>query len=548
VTRTTRSGRIAAAIAIATAILVAAPVISIIALAMQPAPDVWQTLIQYVLPRSLLDTALLLIGVGALSLAIGTGAAWAVSLHEFRGRQMLLWLLPLPLAIPTYLAAYVYVDLFEPLGLVHKTLALWLPLQDAVRLLPSLRSLPGAIIVIALVLYPYVYLSARTMFQFQSAEFAEAAKTLGAGRWTTFRRISLPMARPALAVGTALVSLETLNDIGASEYLGVRTLTVSVFTTWLNRGSLAGAAQLSCFMLAIVAGLIAIERYGRRNVTAEFSAESPRLTQRTTLAGIKGGFAFAACLLPVCLGFLVPLSYLAHQSFKRGLFANFDTALWRDAFNSVAFASLATLAALLLGFATILAWRWRPNRLRFIAMNIAQLGYTLPGLVLALGLLAPVLAIDNALNALAAMLGRSPPGLVMVGSGAAVVIAYVIRFLAVPTGFIKAGFERIPSDYDDSARAVGAGQTTTMRLIHLPLLRPAMLGAVIVVFVDCLKELPATLLLRPLNVDTLATSIYQYASRGSFEDGALAALLIVAASIGPVAWLTRFSDLPSGPA
>jgi iron(III) transport system permease protein len=181
-------------------------------------------------------------------------------------------------------------------------------------------------------------------------------------------------------------------------------------------------------------------------------------------------------------------------------------------------------------------------------MNIAQLGYTLPGLVLALGLLAPVLAIDNALNALAASLGRSPPGLVMVGSGAAVVIAYVIRFLAVPTGFIKAGFERIPHDYDDSARAVGARQTTTMRLIHLPLLRPAMLGAVIVVFVDCLKELPATLLLRPLNVETLATSIYQYASRGSFEEGALAALLIVAASIGPVAWLTRFSDIPSGPA
>ena len=170
-------------------------------------------------------------------------------------------------------------------------------------MLPNLRSLPGAIIVIALVLYPYVYLSARTMFQFQSAEFAEAAKTLGAGRWTTFWRISLPMARPALAVGTALVSLETLNDIGASEYLGVRTLTVSVFTTWLNRGSLAGAAQLSCFMLAIVAGLIAIERYGRRNVTTEFSAESPRLTQRTPLTGIKGGLAFAACLLPVCSDF-----------------------------------------------------------------------------------------------------------------------------------------------------------------------------------------------------------------------------------------------------
>ncbi len=544
----TGSGRIAAAIAMATAILVAAPVISIIALAIQPAPDIWQTLVKYVLPKSLLDTALLLTGVGALSMAIGTGAAWIVSLHEFRGRRLLLWLLPLPLAIPTYLAAYVYVDLFEPLGLVHRTLGLWMPLPDAVRLLPGLRSLPGAIAVMALVLYPYVYLSARTMFQFQSAEFSEAAKTLGAGRWTVFWRISLPMARPALAVGAALVSLETLNDIGASEYLGVRTLTVSVFTTWLNRGSLAGAAQLSCFMLAIVAVLIAVERYGRRNVTTEFSAESPRLTPRTRLHGIRGAGAFVLCLVPIILGFLVPLLFLAHQSFKRGLLDNFDMTLWRDAFNSVAFASLATSTALLLGFATILAWRWRPDRLRFAAMNIAQLGYALPGLVLAIGLLAPLLAIDNALNALAASLGRSLPGLIIIGSGAAVVIAYVIRFLAVPTGFIRAGFERIPRDYDDSARAVGAAQGTTMRLIHLPLLRPALLGAAIVVFVDCLKELPATLLLRPLNVETLATSIYQYASRGSFEDGALAALLIVAASIGPVAWLTKFSDVPAGPA
>jgi iron(III) transport system permease protein len=548
VNRATRAGRVAAALAVATAILVAAPVISIISLAMDPAPDVWRVLIAYVLPQAMLDTALLLGGVGALALSVGAGTAWLISLHDFRGRAMLVWLMPLPLAIPTYMAAYVYADLFEPLGLVHRTLAAWLPLRDVVTALPNLRSMPGAIIVIGLVLYPYVYLSARTMFQFQSAEFGEAARTLGANSWTVFWRVSLPMARPALAVGVALVSLETLNDIGASEYLGIRTLTVSIFTTWLNRGSLAGAAQLSCFMLAIVACLIAIERYGRRNITTEFAAESPRLTPRTRLSGVKGCAAFAACLLPVLLGFVVPVLFLLQQSFGRGLLANFDMSLGRDALNSIAFATLATLIALTLGFATILAWRWRPNALRFIAMNISQTGYALPGLVLALGLLTPVLAIDNGLNTIAGWLGRSLPGLILIGSGAAVVIAYVIRFLAVPTGLIKAGFERIPHDYDDSARAAGAGQATTMLKIHLPLLRPAMLGAVIIVFVDCLKELPATLLLRPLNVDTLATSIYQFASRGSFEEGALAALLIVAASIGPVAWLTRFSDMPSGPA
>jgi iron(III) transport system permease protein len=195
----------------------------------------------------------------------------------------------------------------------------------------------------------------------------------------------------------------------------------------------------------------------------------------------------------------------------------------------------------------IVAQRWRTSRLTNLSVAVAQTGYALPGTVLALGLLTPVLFIDNGFSKLAGWLSLASPGLVMVGSGAAVVIAYVIRFLAVPTGFIKAGFEHIPVDYDDSARAAGAPAITTLRVIQLPLLRPALFGAVIVVFVDCLKELPATLLLRPLNVETLATSIYQYASRGSFEEGALAALLIVAASIGPVVWLTRFADVPQGP-
>lgn len=540
------SERVVLSLALFASLLVATPVIAIVVLALQPTPDLWSHLLNYVLPLALRDTALLLFGVGLVTLVIGAGTAWLISLHDFPGRSTLLWLMPLPLAIPTYIAAYVYVDIFEPLGLVHRTLTLWLPVQDAVAALPNLRSLPGAIFIIGLVLYPYVYLSARAMFQLQSAEFAEAARTLGAGRWNIFWRVSLPMARPALAIGLALVALETLNDIGASEYLGVRTLTVSIFNTWLNRGSLAGAAQLSCFALAIVSALIALERYGRRNANHEFSSESPRLTHRIRLAGLRSWLAFVVCFTPVLIGFFVPLLFLLHQSARRGLFVT-STTVWRDAFSSVTFATLATLIALSLGFATVLAHRWRPQAWKSASANIAQMGYALPGLVLALGLLTPLLAIDNGLNMLAGSIGSALPGLVLIGSGAAVVTAYVIRFLAVPTGFIRAGFERIPLDYDDSARSVGAGQITSMRRIHTPLLRPAMLGAVIIVFVDCLKELPATLLLRPMNVETLSTSIYQYASRGSFEEGAFAALLIVAASIGPVAWLTRFSDMPKGP-
>jgi iron(III) transport system permease protein len=521
-------------------------VISIAVLALQPETELWQHLIAYVLPQALRDTAALLVGVGIVALLVGAGSAWLISSHDFPGRALLLWLLPLPLAIPTYLAAYVYVDLFEPLGLVHRALATTMPLPDAVKYLPSMRSLPGAVFVIGIVLYPYVYLSARAMFQHRSAEFAEAAKVLGADGWTTFRRVSLPMARPALAVGLALVSLETLNDIGASEYLGVRTLTVSVFTTWLNRGSLAGAAQLSLFMLAIVAVLIAVERFGRREGSVEFSAENPRLAPRTQLSGIRGWLAFTTCLLPAFLGFAVPLLYLLRESLRRGLLSS-ETTVWRDASHTITLAAITTGIALLLGLIVIVAQRWRASRLITLSLTIAQTGYALPGLVLALGLLTPVLFIDNAFNTVAAWLGLASPGLVMVGSGAALVIAYVIRFLAVPTGFIKAGFARIPVDYDDSARAAGAPVLTTLRVIQLPLLRPALLGAVIVVFVDCLKELPATLLLRPLNVETLATSIYQYASRGSFEEGALAALLIVAASVPPVIWLTRFADVPQGP-
>ncbi|PPQ43548.1 ABC transporter permease [Rhodopseudomonas palustris] len=531
-------------LALLTALLVAAPVISLMLIALQPAPEVWSHLIAYVLPRAVSDTALLIAGVGTLTLLIGTSTAWLVSSHDFPGRTALIWLLPLPLSVPTYLSAYVYVDLFEPLGLVHRTLSLMMPAAQAVQWLPQMRSLPGAMLLLAAVLYPYVYLSARAVFQAQGTDAIEAARTLGAGRFTILRRVVLPMARPALAVGVALAALETLNDIGASEYLGVRTLTVSVFNTWLNRGSLAGAAQLSLVLLGFAALLIAIERFGRRSASVELSAESPRLRSRTRLHGLKGGLATAACLLPPLFGFVLPATYLLGESLRRSLSIGIDPALWRDALHTVTLAALATLIALGLGLIVVLATRWREARTTRAAMAVAQLGYTLPGLVLALGLLTPVLVIDGTVANIFRSFGYPSPGLILMSTGGAVVAAYVIRFLAVPTGLLKAGFDRIPRDYDDSARAAGAGRLTTLWKIDLPLLRPALVGAAILVFVDCLKELPATLLLRPLNVETLSTSIYQYASRGSFEDGALAALIIVAASIPPVIWLTRFSDLP----
>jgi iron(III) transport system permease protein len=538
----------AAALAVLTGVVVVLPVISIALLALQPAADLWPHLLSYVLPRATLDTALLLAGVGALATVLGVGAAWVISSHDFPGRGLLIWLMPLPLAIPTYIGAYVYVDVFEPLGVVHNTLSLWLPRQDALKLLPPVRSLPGAIVIIALVLYPYVYLSARAMFQTQSAEFAEAARLLGARRWQEFFRVSLPMARPALAVGLALVLLETLNDIGASEYLGVRTMTVSIFTTWLNQGSLAGAAQMSCLMLFVVAALVLMERKGRRQSAFSAAAESPRIAERTQLSGARGWLACGLCFIPPLLGFALPFAFLLRESIRRSLIGGIDAGVAQATGNSIVLALIATAIVLLLGLVANLANRWRNSAATSASIGASQAGYAVPGLILALGLLTPLVAFDNVVNAAAHGLGATAPGLLLAGSSGAVVIAYAIRFMAVSSGLTQAGFERIPRDYDDSARVSGASQWTCMRKIYLPLLRPALWGAAILVFVDCLKELPATLLLRPMNVETLSTSIYQFASRGSFEQGSLAALLIVAASIVPVVWLTRFADVPNGPA
>jgi iron(III) transport system permease protein len=381
------------------------------------------------------------------------------------------------------------------------------------------------------------------MFQTQGAQFMEAARLLGARPWALARRITLPLARPAIAVGLALALLETLNDIGASEYLGVQTLTLSIFTTWLNRGSLAGAAQIACLMLIFVAALIALERYGRRG--REFAAltQDARLGSRVALDGAARWIAAVACFIPVVVGFLLPVGYLAHQVVVRGLLVGFDPDLLRHALTTIALASAATAITLALGFLAVAALRFAKHPVITTCVNVAAIGYAVPGTVLALGLLSPLVMVDDGINALARALGGAGVGLLLAGSSAAVVIAYVIRFLAIAIGFAQAGFARISTEFDEVARMLGAGPGTLARTVHLPLVRPAMLGAALLVFVDCLKELPATLLLRPLNVETLSTYIYQFATRGSFEEGALAALIIVTVGILPVIRITRYADI-----
>src|SRR5215475_3771869 len=516
------------AMAVVAGLVAIAPLASLIILAFGETGDLWAHLARYVIPAAFAQTALLLAGVAVVTIIIGASSAWLVTTFAFPGRDALSWLLPLPLAIPTYIVAYVYVDILDALGPVQSALRTVFSWRSAADYwFPKVRSLAGAILLFGFVLYPYVYLAARAMFQTQGPLFTEPARMLGARPWELARRITVPLARPAMSVGVSLALLETLNDIGASEYLGVQTLTLSIFTTWLNRGSLAGAAQMACLMLLIVIALIVLERQGRRRRGFAVSATDPRHVSRIALTGAARWIAVVGCFVPVVLGLLV----------------GFDASLVGYALTTVALASIATAITLVLGFSAVAALRYVKHPIIATSVNVAGIGYAVPGTVLALGLLSPLVLVDEGINALARAFGEKGVGLVLAGSGAALVIAYVIRFLAIAIGFAQAGFSRISMELDDVARLLGAGPGTLARTIHLPLAQPAIFGAALLVFVDCLKELPATLLLRPHNVETLATYIYQFATRGSFEQGSLAALIIVAVGILPVIRITRYADI-----
>lgn len=524
--------------------LVLLPLLALAATALSStqAAEIWPHLVANVLPGVLMQTALLLLGVGLLSAGIGVGAAWLVSQFEFPGRRSLEWLLVLPLALPTYLTAYIYVEFLGfqgPLQSALRAMTGWRSLRD--YWFPDPRNLPGAIAIMAIVLYPYVYLSTRALFSLQGATIVEAARNLGATPGRLFWRIGLPLARPALAAGLTLVLLETLNDIGATEYLGVRSLTLSIYTTWINRGSLPGAAQIACVMLLVVFLLILAEARLRGQRRFTLPVRQPRHVGRKLLTGRAAAAAAFACLLPVLFGAILPIGYLVAEILQRGLLDQFDTGLLKLLGNAVLLAGTASIIVLALGLGIATASRsGRETWLKPLA-RLASLGYAVPGTVLALGLLIPLAAFDNALaNASRALFGFNP-GLVLIGSGAALVIAYAVRFLAIGVSGVESGLARVSPRIDDAARALGAGRQEILRRLHWPLARPAVAAAALLVFVDCLKELPATLLLRPLNIDTLATVVYGHASRGVFEDGALAALLIIFAGLYPAVILAKTS-------
>ncbi|MFV0283789.1 MAG: ABC transporter permease [Castellaniella sp.] len=527
---------------------VLAPVLALIGLAGQGSGAHWGHLLEFVLPGVLVQTLGLLVGVGALAAALGVGAAWLVTAYDFPGRKMLSWALLLPLAVPTYIVAYAYLDILHPLG----------PIQESVRALlgyasprefrlPDLRNLSGAIVLLAFVLYPYVYLTTRSMFASQAAHLMEAARLLGHGPWAAFRHVALPLARPAIAVGLCLVLLETLNDIGASEFLGVQTLTVAIYTTWVTRSDLAGAAQIALVALLLVTLLIAIERHSRRRLRYTGSRRVTPIRPRR-LHGLKGWLAILLGLMPVTVGFIAPASYLLALSLERlGTGQGPSAALIRATGQTLKISALAMIVTLALGLIVVWSRRILPRtRTWWRALpRLVTLGYAVPGTVLAIGLLFSLMAVERGLSALRAASGLDPAGLLLLGTPAALTLAYVIRFLTIPVGTLEAGLDRIPSSMDQAARLLGENVHGMLRRVHLPLLRPALAASALLIFVDAMKELPATLLLRPLNFDTLATWLYAEAARGTYEEGAIAALGIVAAGLLPVILLARLLDRPA---
>lgn len=530
----------------ALALLVLAPVAALIAIALGADDNIWPHVLTLVLPRAFVETIGLLLGVGVTVAVIGVLTAWLTATCRFPGQSVLDWALLLPLAIPTYIVAYCYVDILDSFG----------PVQSGLRRLfgfasrqdywfPEIRSLPGAIFVMSLVLYPYVYLCVRAVFLMQTASVFDVARTLGASRAGVFFRVAVPLARPAIAVGVALALMETLNDVGATEYLGVRSLAVAVYTTWVSRGSLAGAAQIACAMLVIVLALIVIERLARRR--QRYVGNSQRVHDRGSphvLSGFPAMAATLVCLVPLMLGFVVPAGFLLREAIGVLAQDGLDPEFFTYVRHSMTLAAVAAAIACLAGFMLAHAESHARGPAFAPVVRLTGLGYALPGTVLALGVMAPLVLLDNVIDAAMRNAFGISTGLLLMGSGAGVVYAYVVRFLAVATGAIEAGFHKLSPHLEMAARTLGRSRLGALAAIELPLLRPAVATAALLVFVDAMKELPATLLLRPLGFETLATHVYGFAARGTFERGAVAALMIVLAGLLPILYLARASRLP----
>jgi iron(III) transport system permease protein len=520
------------------AALVAAPLLAVLATAATRPGASFLHIATTTLPEMLRNSALLALLVALMAGSAGAISAWIVSTCEFRGRRVLEVALLLPLAMPAYLNGYVYTWLFDVAGPVQQAFRDLTGLRYGQYWAPEIRSLPGAALMLAMVLYPYVYLLCRAAFLQQSVCLLEASRTLGHGLPRTFVHVALPLARPALAAGVALALMEVLADFGTVQHFGVRTFTTGIYEAWFGMDDRGAAAQLAVGLLGCVFLLLALERLSRGGRRFHPTTTRHPPLRPVVLRGAKQAGAILACAMPVVLGFGIPAGALAWLALTSG--DPLDPRRFLPfAVNSLMLSGIT--AALAVVIAALMAWavRMHPSPLRAVANRVAALGYALPGSVIAVGTLVPFGLFDNALDAWMRERFGLSTGLLLSGTMAALVFAYLVRFLAVALSAVESGLARLKPSFFAAARVLGRTPGQAVREVELPLARGALLTAAVLVFVDTMKELPATLIVRPFDLDTLAVRIYNLASDERLAEASTAALLIVVVGLLPVAALTR---------
>jgi len=522
----------------AIALLIASPVLVVLTGLFTPAREIWQHLAETVLSRYIFNSLALLFGVGVGVVGIGVSTAWLVTTCQFPYRRWLEWALLLPLAAPAYILAFVYTEFLEYYGPVQtglRTLFGWQSINA--YWFPDIRSLGGAIALLTLVLYPYVYLLTRVAFLEQSTRTLEASRILGCSPWQSFWRVALPLARPAIAAGTALALMETLSDFGTVQYFGVDTFTTGIYRTWFGMGERIAATQLAALLLLFVLALILVEQWFRRH-GRYYQTRNRSVLSRYHLRGWRRWSALLVCLIPITLGFLLPALLLLIDGFRH-LDRITDRQLWEYARNSLVLASLGAILAGAIALFLAYGLRLHPSRPMQFSVRLAAMGYAVPGSVIAVGILVPLGRFDNTLDAWMRSTFDISTGLLLSGTIFALLFAYLVRFLAVAFNSVEASLNRIKPSLDDAARSLGHSPASTLRQVHFPLMGSGLITALLLVFVDVMKELPATLLIRPFNFDTLAIRAYQLASDERLAEAALPALAVVLAGIVPVILLSR---------
>jgi iron(III) transport system permease protein len=526
-------------IALVVALLAGLPVASVgLNLFVGGTSTTWTHLAQTVLPDYILNTLWLCLGVGLGVGLIGVATAWLTTMHQFPGQRIFEWALVLPMAMPAYVMAYVYTDFLQFVGPVQTGLRDAFGWQHGDYWFPDIRTLPGAILMFVSVLYPYVYLLARSAFLERASGMLEAARTLGMGPWRAFFAVSLPLARPAIAAGIALALMETLADYGTVAYFAVNTFTTGIYRAWFSLGDRVAAAQLASMLLGFVLFLLMVERISRGRARYNNTTGRNRPMAGAHLSGLNAALAILVCSLPLVMGFVLPALLLLKMALAEGD-AQFGERFIMLARNSFVLASITALIGVLLALLLAYGARLSKTTLANALNRLVGLGYAVPGAVIAVGVLIPVTRLDNWLAGQWVHWFGYNPGLLLTGGIAALIYAYLVRVLGVALHTVESSLAKITPNMDDAARSMGLGQGETLCRVHMPMLRGSLLTAALLVFVDVMKELPATLVMRPFNFDTLATQAYTLASDERLAEASTASLAIVAVGLLPLIILSR---------